>query len=50
LRAIAGNSLGAADDFRQAERLSSAWNAPSRNLVYLQSSPMHRLALAGTRD
>ncbi|HEY5565755.1 MAG TPA: hypothetical protein VIM81_00735 [Gammaproteobacteria bacterium] len=46
LRALTGDSLGAAADFRQADRLSRAWDAPSRNLEYLESSPAHRLPMA----
>jgi hypothetical protein len=45
LRAVSGDTLGAAADFREAAR-SSDWAAPSRNLAYLESSPAHRLALA----
>jgi hypothetical protein len=45
LRAVTGDSAGAADDFREAAR-SSKWAAPSRNLAYLESSPTHRLAMA----
>jgi hypothetical protein len=45
LRAVAGDSLGAADDFRAADRLTK-WAAPSRNLAHLESSPVHRLAMA----
>lgn len=46
LRAVTGDSRGAAADFREAERLSGNWAAPSRNLAYLESSPTHRLAMA----
>jgi hypothetical protein len=46
LRAIAGDSLGAAADFRDADRLADTWAAPSRNLAHLESSPAHRLAMA----
>jgi hypothetical protein len=46
LRAVSGDTLGAAADFRAAERSSGKWAAPSRNLAYLESSPAHRLALA----
>ena len=50
LRAIAGDTLGAAADFRAAERSSGDWAAPSRNLAYLESSPAHRLAMARALD
>jgi hypothetical protein len=46
LRAVSGDTLGAAADFREAARSSGNWAAPSRNLAYLESSPAHRLALA----
>ena len=46
LRAVSGDTLGAAADFREAARSSGNWAAPSRNLAYLESSPTHRLALA----
>jgi hypothetical protein len=46
LRAVSGDTLGAAADFREATRSSGKWAAPSRNLAYLESSPTHRLALA----
>lgn len=46
LRALSGDSVGAASDFRAAIRLSSSNALPSRNLAYLESSPTHRLALA----
>jgi hypothetical protein len=46
LRAVSGDTLGAAADFREAARSSGNWTAPSRNLAYLESSPTHRVALA----
>jgi hypothetical protein len=46
LRAVTGNSIGAASDFREAARSSGKWGAPTRNLAYLESSPTHRLAMA----
>jgi hypothetical protein len=46
LRAVSGDTLGAAADFREAARSSSDWAAPTRNLAYLESTPAHRLALA----
>jgi hypothetical protein len=46
LRAVTGDSIGAADDFRKAARTSGKWAAPSRNLAYLETSPAHRLAMA----
>jgi tetratricopeptide (TPR) repeat protein len=50
LRALTGDSLSAAADFREAERLNPTWDAPSRNLAYLESSPAHRLAMARATD
>ena len=47
LRALSGNSIGAANDFRKAAAMRGADEAPNRNLAYLQSSPAHRLALVG---
>lgn len=46
LRALSGDSVGAASDFRTAIKLSSGNEMPSRNLAYLESSPAHRMALA----
>jgi hypothetical protein len=46
LRALSGDSVGAASDFRAAIKLRSSNEMPSRNLAYLESSPAHRLALA----
>lgn len=50
LRAVTGDSIGAASDFREATRSSGRWAAPSRNLAYLESSPTHRLAMARTSN
>jgi hypothetical protein len=50
LRALAGDSLRAADDFRKAEHMSRSWGTPSRNLAYLESLPANRLAMAGAAD
>lgn len=47
LRALRGDSIGAANDFREAAAMRGADPAASRNLAYLQSSPTHRLALVG---
>jgi hypothetical protein len=49
LRAISGDAIGAARDFRKAARLSSARGAPARNLAKLESSPAYRLALSDER-
>jgi hypothetical protein len=46
LRAVSGDTLGAAADFREAARSSGDWAAPTRNLAYLESAPAHRLAMA----
>lgn len=46
LRALSGDSVGAATDFRAAIRLGSGSEMPSRNLAHLESSPAHRMALA----
>jgi hypothetical protein len=48
LRAMAGNALLAAADFRAAERISGAWTVPGRNLEHLESSDLIRPALAAT--
>ena len=50
LRAVTGDSLSAARDFRAAERLGGEWDAPSRNLAYLESSPEYRVAMTQTAD
>jgi Flp pilus assembly protein TadD len=47
LRALNGDSPGAASDFRAAAKLRAAWAAAERNLAYLESSPVYRVALAG---
>jgi hypothetical protein len=46
LRALIGDSAGAAEDFRAASKLANAWPAAGRNLAHLESSPAHRVALA----
>jgi hypothetical protein len=46
LRALVGDSAGAASDFRAAAKLANAWPAAGRNLAHLESSPAHRVALA----
>jgi hypothetical protein len=46
LRAVSGDSLGAASDFRTAAGLRTAREAAVRNLAALEASPAHRLALA----
>lgn len=46
LRALVGDSAGAANDFRAAAKLANAWPAARRNLAHLESSPAHRVALA----
>ena len=46
LRAVSGDSIGAAADFRAAARMSRSWPAPSRNLAYLESLPADRVARA----
>jgi hypothetical protein len=46
LRALNGDSVGAASDLRAATKLSAPWAAAERNLAYLESSPTHRVALA----
>lgn len=46
LRAISGDAIGAARDFREAAGLGSKWSAPSRNLAHLESSAAYRLAVA----
>lgn len=47
LRAVSGDSAGAATDFRKAAAMRGADSAASRNLAYLESSPSYRLALLG---
>jgi hypothetical protein len=49
LRAVMGNSIGAAADFRAAA-LDGAADAANRNLASLEASPAHRTALLGTAD
>jgi hypothetical protein len=46
LRALIGDSTGAASDFRAAAKVANAWPAARRNLAHLESSPAHRVALA----
>lgn len=46
LRAISGNALLAAADFREAERMSGVWEVPGRNLAILESSASFPPALA----
>ena len=50
LRAVTGDSLSAARDFRAAERLGGEWDAPRRNLAYLESSPEYRVAMTQDRN
>jgi hypothetical protein len=38
LHAVVGDALLAAADFREAERVSGAWEVPGRNLEFLESS------------
>jgi Flp pilus assembly protein TadD len=38
LRALTGNSAGAASDLRAAAKLKTPWSAVERNLAYLESS------------
>lgn len=46
LRALTGDSAGAAGDFREAAKLRAPWSAAERNLAYLESSPVYRVAQA----
>ena len=46
LRAVSGDSIGAAADFRIAAKMSGNWPAPSQNLAYLESLPSDRVARA----
>jgi hypothetical protein len=46
LRAVTGDTVGAASDFKSAARLARDSSAPSRNLAHLESLPANRLALA----
>ena len=46
LRAVTGDTVGAASDFKTAARLAHGSSAPSRNLAHLESLPADRLALA----
>ena len=48
LRAVRGDATGAAHDFRAAADLRGAWQAPSRNLAYLQAVAADRVARAGS--
>ena len=43
-RAVSGNALLAAADFREAERMSGVWEVPGRNLAILESSASPALA------
>jgi hypothetical protein len=47
LRAMTGDSVGAAGDFRAAAQLAPSWATATANLTHLEALPAHRLALAG---
>ena len=47
LRALIGDSAGAASDFRAAVKVTDAWPAAKRNLAHLETTPAYRVALAG---
>jgi hypothetical protein len=46
LRAMLGDTAGAAGDFREASKLHDAWIAAERNLAHLESWPKDRVASA----
>ncbi len=46
LRAVSGDSVGATADFKAAAKLSASGAAPMRNLAYLESLPVDRVARA----
>ena len=46
LRALSGDSTGAASDLRAAAKLKEAFPAAGSNLAHLESSPAYRVALA----
>ncbi len=51
LRALSGDSTGAASDLRAAAKRKDAFAAAASNLAHLESSPAHRVALAnGSAD
>jgi hypothetical protein len=46
LRAVSGDPLRAAADFRAASGMRGSWQAPGRNLAYLETLPADRVARA----
>jgi hypothetical protein len=50
LRAVSGDAMGAAADFRRASLRGDTLAAAARNLEHLETSPAYRLALAVTSN
>jgi Flp pilus assembly protein TadD len=50
LRALNGDSVGAANDFRAAAKMRSPWAAAVRNLAFLESSPARVASAEGGAD
>jgi len=48
LRALRGDALGAASDFKAAAKQADRWDAPSRNLAWLEATPLRGVAVAET--
>jgi hypothetical protein len=50
LRAVGGDALGAASDFRAAAGMRAVGDSAARNLAALEASPARRVASLGTTD
>lgn len=49
LRAMSGDMIGAARDFREATAMSHTLAAPERNLAHIEANVANRLAMTETR-